>query len=327
MKFIFFNSFALLVISACGSSNAEVSDEPEQEKITIDSVQTDSIQLIEMFPEVSYDELSESEEYIAESMLCFVGKIGKNAIEMQVSINDDPGTGRYIYTDNPKSNFKVYGQYFEDNDSIFFERVKDKEVVETFKAISKNGTTYKGLWIKNTDTLDLVLELIKANPSETQFLVNNNPILNLSHTKNGLYLDEESFGTSFNSFQIVSYEGEVYDTGEGWVYSHYTVFYRDSIIIIISGDVNNSFSDDYKEGHEYDSEDPIAEGQSYSGYGKLKISSIKNGVIEDKLIEFSEDYTLQLYIFRDYLVFAADDSEKSVVYKWSEKELNYSVVK
>ena len=317
--------FAAAFFVSCSSTETEETNDAQNITSEIDTTKNEGLteeKLIDMYPAITFDDAYYNEEvYLEPSMLCFNGKIGKEKIEMIFFSEPTSISGRYVYSEKPLANFEIDGNYFQKNDSIYCVRKKDGVISEEFLARSTNGTSFSGIWIKNQDTLNLSLELIEATLVQQQFLVNNTSAVNLINTKTGMLAVQNNFITHFNSFQAFEQEDEGFDTGEASYIDYSAVFYRDSIIVLVEAGINNEISDNYVEGHEYDSEDPITDGQSISADVDIRIKIIEKGKATEKEISFLNELdNLSLHIFKNQLIFSELNSDKSTVYKWSDKE-------
>jgi hypothetical protein len=321
----------LFIFSSCGSE-AEVEEQTEgNDEVLQDSVvsEENEVILIDMNPSVEYESLSDYEEYNKESILSLNGSIGEEAIRMQLFVTNRDYEGRYFYVNRPEANFPISGEIIGLMDTFSLARFKDDEVRETFNMASKDNQIFEGYWTKEGDTLNLELELTSAKQSTTQFLIDHVDNHFLTLTEEGLYqMVETGYPRCFNTFQTFKEEGTGTDTGQMWDDYQSAVFRIDSTIVLIESEVYNMESANYLEGHGYDSDDPISEGYTLDAQVDITINVIKNGMAEEKELKFNhESDNLDLFIFQDYLIFAGIETDLSIIYKWSQDDMNYLLLK
>lgn len=328
MKLKYLGILIIPYLLSCGS---EAMPDNNSETVEIDTISSskpiieekEEVKLFDMNPKPEVLNFDENSELVWPYVKYYNGTIGDDKISMILNeIEDRDCDGRYIYT-NYGVNFGVRASLYSNGDSIKIIRRNNDKIRERFiGACDESVSVITGVWIKGDDTLSFQLNEQINSEVQTQVFVNINNHGDFYNTTDGIglipgYADYEMF----NSFIHSTTMGAAYAFGEEWGDETSQVFFEDSIIIYTFTNIFNSVSTVFKEGHEPDGpeyNDPDGvEGVEYAANGKIEVSVIKNGIIEKEEIEINLDFTVNTWVFQNYIILADIESEKSVVYKWN----------
>jgi len=325
MKPLYLGLFPFLLFFSCSEQSDSIqSNNEEKETVQLDTLTSgDEITLINMSPEPFYED-PQGDNILMENIKYLQGELNGEKVELILFLDNYQDFGLMMSTERPENQWRLKGDYFAESDSFSLKLSFQDSISQLFA--SKKEGVYYGTQISSSDTVPVALKEFTADAPTTQFFIDHASQMNLHFSKEGVFIERPNYGTYFNSSMSLWSNGEGTDTGEMRTDYHTAVFRKDSTLVLVSGEVYCDMGAIYKDGHGYESDDPISIGEEYYSSVDIDVSVIKNGVAVEHSIQFEDDFYQRLYTFENYLLFLNEKTNESKVFEWDFENEKYQLM-